>query len=48
MAGGNTVTAQEHWTRKGAVKLFLWEKFQVEPVSARGTILFVHGLATDL
>ena len=43
MAGGNTVTAQEHWTRKGAVKLFLWEKFQVEPVSTRGTILFVHG-----
>src|SRR5687768_6448394 len=31
----------EHWTRKGDVKLFLWNK---KPVKAgRGTILFVHG-----
>jgi non-heme chloroperoxidase len=33
---------KEHWTRKGDVKLFLWQK----PSAAgkpRGTILFVHG-----
>jgi len=30
----------EHWTRKGDVRLFLWEKPAVEK---RGTILFVHG-----
>ena len=31
----------EHWTRKGEVKLFLWEKKATQ--EARGTILFVHG-----
>ena len=32
---------QEHWARKGDVKLFLWRK----PAAAapRGTVLFVHG-----
>jgi pimeloyl-ACP methyl ester carboxylesterase len=30
----------EHWTRKGDVRLFLWEKPSAEK---RGTILFVHG-----
>ena len=35
-------TGQEHWTKKGDVRLFLWEKAAtVKPV--RGTILFVHG-----
>ncbi|MGH7033993.1 MAG: alpha/beta hydrolase [Stellaceae bacterium] len=43
MASTGEVTAQEHWTKKGEVRLFLWEKFQVEPAAARGTILFVHG-----
>ena len=33
---------QEHWTQKGEVKLFLWEKrATVKPL--RGTVLFVHG-----
>ena len=32
----------EHWTRKGDIKLFLWNK-QAPAGSARGTILFVHG-----
>ncbi len=33
---------QEHWTKKGDVKIFLWEKpATVRPV--RGTVLFVHG-----
>ncbi len=38
-----TLTGQEHWTNKGDVKLFLWNKCAVEPAKARGTILFVHG-----
>jgi pimeloyl-ACP methyl ester carboxylesterase len=31
----------EHWTRKGDVKLFLWQKPAMG--AAKGTILFVHG-----
>ena len=31
----------EHWTRKGDVKLFLWNKKAAR--AGRGTILFVHG-----
>jgi pimeloyl-ACP methyl ester carboxylesterase len=31
----------EHWTRKGDVRLFLWQKPAV--AQTRGTILFVHG-----
>jgi pimeloyl-ACP methyl ester carboxylesterase len=31
----------EHWTRKGDVKLFLWNK--TSGAKPRGTILFVHG-----
>jgi pimeloyl-ACP methyl ester carboxylesterase len=35
---------QEHWTRKGDVKLFLWEKRAAAPAGkSRGTVLFVHG-----
>ena len=37
------ITGQEHWVRKGEVKLFLWEKFKGELAGKRGTILFVHG-----
>ena len=35
------VSGKEHWTRKGEVKLFLWQK----PAKAakKGTVLFVHG-----
>ncbi len=32
----------EHWTRKGDVKLFLWQK-PAAAATKRGTILFVHG-----
>jgi pimeloyl-ACP methyl ester carboxylesterase len=32
----------EHWTRKGDVKLFLWQK-RAAAATPRGTILFVHG-----
>jgi len=37
------VTGQEHWTRKGDVRLFLWEKYVSSPTGKRGTVLFVHG-----
>ena len=38
------VTGVEHWTSKGDVRLFLWEKFAGQsPAGKRGTILFVHG-----
>ena len=33
----------EHWTRKGDIKLFLWEKAAVSAEKRRGTVLFVHG-----
>jgi pimeloyl-ACP methyl ester carboxylesterase len=33
----------EHWTSKGEVKLFLWNKCAGDPAKTRGTILFVHG-----
>lgn len=36
------ITGREHWTRKGDVKLFLWEKPAVTP-DKKGTVLFVHG-----
>jgi pimeloyl-ACP methyl ester carboxylesterase len=34
---------QEHWTNKGDVRLFLWEKRAAPQAGRRGTILFVHG-----
>jgi pimeloyl-ACP methyl ester carboxylesterase len=37
------VNGTEHWTNKGDVRLFLWEKRSVAPGKPRGTILFVHG-----
>jgi pimeloyl-ACP methyl ester carboxylesterase len=36
------VAGREHWTSKGDVRLFLWEKPSVLP-ERRGTVLFVHG-----
>ena len=33
----------EHWTSKGDVKLFLWNKCAGDPARSAGTILFVHG-----
>jgi pimeloyl-ACP methyl ester carboxylesterase len=46
MADGSTTTwkgGTEHWTRKGDVKLFLWNKKAAAGVPHRGTIFFVHG-----
>ena len=37
------VSGHEHWTRKGYIKLFLWEKAAVSGEKRRGTVLFVHG-----
>ena len=45
-ADGSTVTwkgGTEHWTRKGDVKLFLWNKKAAPGTKPAGTILFVHG-----
>src|SRR5215208_3171060 len=36
------VEGTEHWTNRGDVRLFLWEKRSLAPEKA-GTILFVHG-----
>jgi pimeloyl-ACP methyl ester carboxylesterase len=37
------VSGHDHWTNKGDIKLFLWEKFVGDPAKTIGTILFVHG-----
>jgi pimeloyl-ACP methyl ester carboxylesterase len=34
---------KEHWTRKGDVKLFLWQKGPSSGQSPKGAIVFVHG-----
>jgi pimeloyl-ACP methyl ester carboxylesterase len=36
------IRGEEHWTNKGAAKLFLWEK-RAPGGAKNGTILFVHG-----
>ncbi|QQP92990.1 alpha/beta fold hydrolase (plasmid) [Skermanella sp. TT6] len=41
--GGVSPGGLEHWTTKGDVRLFLWEKPAVARSGKRGTILFVHG-----
>ena len=43
IAGASKVVGQEHWARKGDVRLFLWEKHLGSPEAAAGTVLFVHG-----
>ena len=46
MADGSTTTwkgGTEHWTQKGPVKLFLWNKKPAAGVEKKGTIFFVHG-----
>ena len=37
------IQGNEHWTKKGDAKLFLWEKRRAQNSPDRGTILFVHG-----
>jgi pimeloyl-ACP methyl ester carboxylesterase len=40
-AAGSRTRGQEHWTQKGDVQLFLWEKRATGRPA--GTVLFVHG-----
>jgi pimeloyl-ACP methyl ester carboxylesterase len=37
------VAGEEHWTNKGDVKLFLFEKYVGKPADTHSTVLFVHG-----
>jgi len=41
-ARNEAVTGVEHWTHKGGVRLFLWEKFVGSP-EGKPAVLFVHG-----
>ena len=43
VAPSSTIRGEEHWTQKGDVRLFLFEKHAGDPVATIGTILFVHG-----
>ena len=42
-AASRAIAGKEHWTNKGDVRLFLWNKVLGDPAGARGAILFVHG-----
>src|SRR5215471_7636893 len=41
-AAAASVVGLEHWTRKGEVRLFLWQKF-VSTATGKPVVLFVHG-----
>src|SRR5262245_18076774 len=41
--GMHAIVGREHWTRKGDVRLFLWQKSAADATRKEGTILFVHG-----
>ena len=43
MTAETGIAGQEHWTRKGDVGLFLWEKRAGATEGPLGTLLFVHG-----
>ena len=43
MTAEPVITGREHWTRKGDIRLFLWEKRAGVTEGHRGTVLFVHG-----
>ena len=44
MAQTQQVTGNEHWTtKKGDIKLFLWEKYVGSSDASKPTVLFVHG-----
>ncbi len=43
MAAEPIIAGQEHWTTRGDVRLFLWEKRAGTSGGRLGTILFVHG-----
>ena len=37
------IKSEEHWTKKGDINLFMWEKYAGSPAGKKGTVLFVHG-----
>jgi pimeloyl-ACP methyl ester carboxylesterase len=43
MTAEPSIVGREHWTTKGDVRLFLWEKAAGASSGPRGTVLFVHG-----
>jgi pimeloyl-ACP methyl ester carboxylesterase len=43
MTAEPSIVGREHWTKKGDVRLFLWEKSAGASPGPRGTVLFVHG-----
>jgi pimeloyl-ACP methyl ester carboxylesterase len=43
LTSAEKIAGQEHWTTKGEVKLFLWEKCAGDPAKAKGIAFFVHG-----
>ena len=43
MTAEPSTVGREHWTHKGDVRLFLWEKAAGSSPGPRGAILFVHG-----
>ena len=43
MTAEPSIVGREHWTKKGDVRLFLWEKSAGALPGPRGTVLFVHG-----
>ena len=43
MAGVTWTGGNEHWIKKGDIRLFLWEKKASPKVPHAGTIFFVHG-----
>ena len=43
MTAKPAITGREHWTQKGPIRLFLWEKAASPSPGWLGTILFVHG-----
>ncbi len=43
LAEHTPITGQAHWTKKGDVRLFLWNKRAGSPEGRAGRILFVHG-----
>ncbi len=43
MTAEPAIVGREHWTTKGPIRLFLWEKAAGTSPAPLGTILFVHG-----
>ena len=42
-ADNYNIISEKHWTKKGDVDLFMWEKYADSTADKMGTIVFVHG-----